>query len=70
MDFMNLHNNSFLRYYVSDMVLHVDRDAAYLVCPKACSCVAGIIIYTFTLKSQNINILMLEYYMSVKHYGT
>ena len=30
-----------LRYYASDMQLHVDSDAAYLVAPKAKSRVAG-----------------------------
>ena len=41
MDFLNTHDNAFLWYYASDMVLHVDSDAAYLVCPKARSRVAG-----------------------------
>ena len=41
MDFINTHDNAFLHYYASDMVLYVDSDAAYLVCPKARSLVAG-----------------------------
>ena len=41
MDYLFTHPNAKLRYYASDMQLHVDSDAAYLVAPKAKSRVAG-----------------------------
>ena len=41
MDYLHTHPNTFVRFYASDMVLHVDSDAAYLVLPKARSRVAG-----------------------------
>ena len=41
MDYVNTYPNAYIRYYASDMVLHIDSDAAYLVAPKARSRVAG-----------------------------
>ena len=41
MDYVYTYPNTFIRYYASDMVLHVDSDAAYLVAPRARSRVAG-----------------------------
>jgi hypothetical protein len=41
MDYANTYPNIFLRYYASDMQLHIDTDAAYLVLPKAKSRIAG-----------------------------
>ena len=41
MDYLNTHPNAKLRYHKSDMQLHIDSDAAYLVAPKAKSRVAG-----------------------------
>ena len=41
MDYLHTHPNAFVRYHASDMVLHVDSDAAYLVLPKARSRIAG-----------------------------
>ena len=41
MDYVHTHPNTFVRFYASDMVLHVDSDAAYLVLPKARSRIAG-----------------------------
>ena len=41
MDYVATYPNAFIRYYASDMVLHIDSDAAYLVAPKARSRVAG-----------------------------
>ena len=35
------HPNAILRFHTSDMVLHVDSDAAYLVLPEAKSHIAG-----------------------------
>ena len=41
MDYLHTYPNAFIRFYASDMVLHVDSDAAYLVAPKARSRIAG-----------------------------
>ena len=41
MDYVYTYPNAYIRYYASDMVLHVDSDAAYLIAPKARSRVAG-----------------------------
>ena len=41
MDYLNTHPHAYLRYHASDMVLHVDSDAAYLVAPKSRSRIAG-----------------------------
>ena len=38
---MNTYPDAYIQYYASDMVLHVDSDAAYLVAPKVKSRVAG-----------------------------
>ena len=44
MDYLHTHPNVRLRYHKSDMQLHIDSDAAYLVAPKAKSRVAGYFI--------------------------
>ena len=41
MDYVYTYPDAFIRYYASDMMLHVNSDAAYLVAPKARSRVAG-----------------------------
>jgi len=41
MDYAATYPDVFVRYYASDMVLHVDSDAAYLVSPKAKSRISG-----------------------------
>ena len=41
MNYVNTYPNAYIRFYVSDIILHVDRDAAYLVAPKARSRIAG-----------------------------
>ena len=41
MDYANTYPNIYFRYYASNMQLHVDTDAAYLVLPKARSRIAG-----------------------------
>ena len=41
MDYVNTYQHAYIRYKASDMVLHIDSDAAYLVAPKARSRVAG-----------------------------
>ena len=35
LDYANTYKNLFVRFYASDMQLHVDTDAAFLVVPKA-----------------------------------
>ena len=70
MDFINTHNNYSLHYYASDMVLHVNSDAAYLVCPKARSRVAGyyyLSTHPNISKHQHLNAAVL---VDCKHYGT
>ena len=49
MDYLATFQNVFLRYCASDMVLHIDSDAAYLVAPEACNRIAGY----FHLNSQD-----------------
>ena len=41
MDYLNTYPEAYIRYHASDMVMHVDSDAAYLVAPKAKSRIAG-----------------------------
>ena len=41
MDYVSTYEHTFLRYHASNMVLHVDSDAAYLVAPGAKSRIAG-----------------------------
>ena len=41
MDYLFTHPNAKLRYHRSDMQLHVDTDAAYLVAPNSRTRVAG-----------------------------
>ena len=41
MDYAATYPNSIIRYYASDMILHIESDAAYLVLPNARSRVAG-----------------------------
>lgn len=41
MDYLNTYPNAYIHFYASDTILHVNTDAAYLVAPKARSCIAG-----------------------------
>ena len=41
MEYVHTYLNNYIRYYASDMVLHIDSDAACLVDHKARSRVAG-----------------------------
>jgi len=41
MDYAATYPNVYVRFYASDMVLHIDSDAAYLVMPNAKSRIAG-----------------------------
>ena len=41
MDYVCTYQNAFIRYHASDMILHIDSDAAYLVLPKAKSRIEG-----------------------------
>ena len=40
-DYINTYPNIYIRFYASDIILQVDRDAAYLVTPKARSRITG-----------------------------
>ena len=41
LDYAHTYQDIYLRFYASDMQLHVDTDAAFLVLPNACSQIAG-----------------------------
>ena len=41
MDYLHTYPNAYLRFYASNMVLHVKRNVAYLVAPKARSRIVG-----------------------------
>ena len=41
MDYLHTYPDAFLRFYASDMILHVENDAAYLVALKARRRIAG-----------------------------
>lgn len=41
LDYVTTYPRAQLRFYATDMLLHIDSDAAYLVLPKARSRVAG-----------------------------
>ena len=41
MDYLNTYPEAYIRFHASDMVLSVNSDVAYLVAPKARSCIAG-----------------------------
>ena len=41
LDYSATYPTAFVRYYASAMILSIDSDAAYLVMPQACSCIAG-----------------------------
>ena len=63
MDYANTYPNVFLRFYASDMQLHVDTDAAYLVLPKAKSRIAGYyrLLNKDTTKYDKNGAIMIEY---------
>ena len=52
MDYLHTYPDVCIRYYASDMVLHVDSDAAYLVAPKARSRIAG---YFYLAEHPNVS---------------
>ena len=41
LDYAATYPNVAVRFYASDMILHIHSDAVYLVMPKACSRIAG-----------------------------
>ena len=51
MDYVHTYPNAYIRFYSSDMILHVDIDAAYLVAPKASNRIA---VYFHLLDHPNI----------------
>ena len=42
MDYLHAHPDAVVRFHTSNMILHIESDAAYLVLPQACSRVASI----------------------------
>ena len=53
MDYVATYPDAFLRFYASDMILHVDSDASYLVLSKARSRIAG--YFYFKTNSETLN---------------
>ena len=51
LDYMYTYKNTSIRYHKSDMLLHVDSDAAYLILPKARSRVTGYFQLTNNIKA-------------------
>ena len=41
MDYIATYIDVYIQYHASDMQIHIDTDAAYLVRPKACIIIAG-----------------------------
>ena len=58
MDYLHNYLEVKIRYYASDMKLHIESDAAYLVFPKADSCIAGYFIFPSQHKKLNGAILV------------
>ena len=50
MDYLATYPNAYIRYHASDMILHIDSDAAYLVLPEAKSRIAGFYQLTNTAR--------------------
>ena len=55
LNYLHTYPNATIRYYASDMELHIDSDAAYLVAPDAKSRIAGF-YYCSNKTTNNINI--------------
>ena len=56
LDYAASYQNAFIRYHASNMILHVDSDAAYLVMPQARSRIAGYYqLLDFPAKEGTIN---------------
>ena len=54
LDYLNTYPNARIRYYASDMQLHIDSDAAYLIAPKAKSRISGFYYLSDTPKQIGI----------------
>lgn len=46
LDYLHTSPNAKVRFYSSDMNMHIDSNTAYLVAPKAKSCIAGFFNYS------------------------
>ena len=58
MDYVHTYPDTYIRYKASNMVLHIDSDAAYLVAPKPRSRVTGyfnLSDYPTTTKTPTLN---------------
>ena len=60
MDYLSTYPNTFLRFHASDMILHIDSDAAYLVLPKAKSRITGFIISLIFIQHNQVILLILN----------
>ena len=54
MDYAATQLDAVVRFHDSDMCLHINSDAAYLVQPKACSCAASHFYLSYNPPSENI----------------
>ena len=54
LDYVSTHSNATIRYHASNMILHIDSDAAYLVLPRARSRLAGHFYLSSDLKFTRI----------------
>ena len=62
MDYLHTNPNASLRFYKSDMQLHVDLDAAYLVAPQTKSRAAGY-FYLSTMNKKILQLLQMHQFM-------
>ena len=70
MDYLHMYPDAFVRYYASDMVIHVDSDTAYLVAPKSRSRIAGyfhLSDHPNLTKHPKLNGAVLVEYKTLKH---
>ena len=70
MDYLNTYPGAYIRYYASNMVLHVDSDAAYLVDTKAKSCIAAyyhLSNHPNITKHPKLNSAILVEYKTLRH---
>ena len=71
LDYAAIYPNTFIRYHATDMVLHVDSDAAYLVLPKARSRIARYYqLSDYPTKLDTINGPLLIEYKTIRNVVT
>ena len=67
MDYLHTHSDAKIRYHKSDMQLHIDSDAAYLVASKAKSRVSGYFYISNKTSTQTHNAPVHIEYTLLKH---